>query len=394
MKSGRVTRWSTCLALILATVTTVAQTQATQGHFAYMGTLDKKLLILNEDTDSIVGEIPLAGVPRTIVTSADQKQFYILNTDMAIEIVDIPTRKLAGSLNLMEMGGKVRVVAGTRNWMNGAGSQARFSGIVVDPNGRYIYSTVRVVSKELSEYKLAPPQFAVIDLTTKSVVKRMDFPKEWDTGFGFQASFKVSPDGKYLWVFDDDISILDLSTFKVVDKIALGKPPYPGASPYRLSPTDMPYDGTNKVTSVFVSIDPIVHKGTLGLASMDMNTRKVDYKPIGVQLPMIGFLIAPGGKVGYSAMYSGAGANRTTEWWAWDLVNHKVTKKEPFESRSTFSFGMSGDGTKLYMFGSGPSLEIYNAATLKSEKFIDLKKDLTTRVVTLDPTRQGAVAAE
>ena len=359
-----------------------------------MGTLDKKLLILNEDTDSIVGEIQLAGVPRTIVTSADQKQFYILNTDMAIEIVDLPTRKLAGSINLTEMGGKVRVVAGARNWMNGVGAQARFAGMVVDPNGRYLYSTMRVVRKDLSEYHLDPPQFVVIDLQTKSIVKRMDFPKEYDTGFGFQASFKVSPDGKFLWVFDDDIAILDLNTFKVVDRIALGKPPYPGASPYRLSPTDMPYDGTNKVTSVFVSVDPIVHKGTLGVASMDMNTRKVDYKPIGVQLPMIGFVIAPGGKVGYSVMYAGAGANRTTEWWAWDLVNHKVTKKQPFESRSTFSFGMSGDGTKLYMFGSGPSIEIYNAATLKSEKFIDLKKDLTTRVVTLDPTRQGSASAQ
>jgi hypothetical protein len=389
MKRVRFIRLFASFAFVLMAAAAVAQE-----HFAYMGTLDKKLLIMNEDTDNIIGEIPLAGVPRTIVTSADQKQFYILNTDMAIEIVDISTRKVAGSINLMDMGGKVRVVAGSRNWMNGAGSQARFSGIVVDPNGRYLYSTMRVVRKDLSEYHLDPPQFAVIDLTTKSVVKRMDFPKEYDTGFGFQASFKVSPDGKYLWVFDDDITILDLATFKVVDKIALSKPPYPGASPYRLSPTDMPYDGTNKVTSIFVSVDPVVHKGTLGVATMDMTTRKVDYKPIGVQLPMIGFLIAPGGKVGYSVMYAGAGANRTTEWWAWDLVNHKVTKKEPLESRSTFSFGMSGDGSKLYLYGSGPSVEVFNAATLKSEKFIDLKKDLTTRVVTLDPTRSGSASAQ
>ena len=357
--------------------------QAQPPHLAYIGTLDRKLLILDEDKEAVVGEIQLGGVPRTTVLSADQKQLYIINTQMTIEIVDLEARKVTGSIDLSDEHSRARITASSRNWLNGAGAQSRFSGIAIDPGGRYLYSTLRMVTKDKNEYHLDPPKFVVIDLEHKAVVKTFDFPKEYDTGFGFRATFKVSPDSKYLYVFDDDVMIIDLSTFAIVDRIPLAKPPYPGASPYRLTAGDDPYDGISSVTSLFVSVDPIVHKGTLGLATLDMTTRKVNYTPIGADLPMIGFMVAPGKKMGYSVMYHGAGGNRVTEWWAWDLRTHKVINRAPLEARTTFSFGISGDGSKLYLYGAGSTLEIFNAHTLQSEKLLFLNKDLTTRIVTL-----------
>jgi hypothetical protein len=380
------------LALLLSSGLGPAARAADADHLAYIGTLDHKLLILDEDKEAVVGEIQLGGVPRTTVLSADQKQLYIINTEMTIEIVDLAARKVTGTIDLSDEHSRARITASSRNWLNGAGAQSRFTGVAVDPAGHYLYTTLRMITKDKNEYHLDPPKFVVIDLSTKAVVKSFDFPPEYDTGFGFRASFKVSPDGKFLYVFDEDISIIDLSTFRVVDKIPLAKPPYPGASPYRLTADEDPNDGPDSVTSVFVSVDPIVHKGTLGLASLDLLTRKVTYSPIGVDLPMIGFMVAPGKKLGYSVMYTGAGGNRTTEWWAWDLQTHKVINKAPLESRTTFSFGISGDGTKLYLYGSGSTLEIFNAQTLKSEKLLFLNKDLTTHIVTLAPGREVPVS--
>jgi len=40
--------------------------------------------------------------------------------------------------------------------------------------------------------------------------------------------------------------------------------------------------------------------------------------------------------------------------------------------RTRFSFGMSGDGKKLYLFGAGFEIEVYDAATLKHERTWDL----------------------
>ncbi len=116
--------------------------------------------------------------------------------------------------------------------------------------------------------------------------------------------FKISPYAKRLFVFSKDILIFDLETFTQIDKIALSKPPYPGATPLRLTVTNDPYDDATKVTSVFTSVDPIVYKGTLCLATLNLLTRDVSHTPIGPALPMIGFLVSPDRKLGYSVMFS------------------------------------------------------------------------------------------
>jgi hypothetical protein len=243
---------------------------------------------------------------------------------------------------------------------------------------------MKVVLKDIVEYKIEPPQFVAIDLQDKKIAKSWPFPKDLDQGFGFNATYKVSPDGKLLYVFQDDILIFDLSTFKQVDKIELAQPPYPGATPYRLAANDDSMDDPGNVTSVFTSVDSIVRKGTLGMASIDLNTRKVDYFPIGPLLPMMGFQLSPDRKRGYSVMPKiSTGGNRDTEWWVWDIPTHTVIKKKTFESRPTFRFSVGGDGKRLYLYGAGSSLEIFDAETLESKKLIFLNRDTTTNLITI-----------
>jgi DNA-binding beta-propeller fold protein YncE len=350
----------------------------------YIGTLDKKLLVFDEDKQEVVGEIPMGGVPRITALSADQKQLFIVNTRMGLEVVDLATRKASSVLNMSDGRSRPDVFGLGPDLINpGNYDFDGFSGLAVDPTGQYLYSSMRVTIKDLDEYRIEPMKFVAIDLHTKTISKAFPFPKELDQGFGPLSSFKVSPDGKQLFVFGRDILIFDLATFKQVDKIALSKPPYPGATPLRLTVTDDPNDDITKVTSVFTSVDPIVHKGTLGLASLNLMTREVSYTPIGPSLPMMGFLVSPDRKLGYSVMFNYAGGNRRTEWWVWDLQTHQVIKTQPFESRPTFRFGISSDGKKLYLYGSGSTLEIFDASTLASLKLIYLNRDITTNLVTL-----------
>jgi hypothetical protein len=188
-------------------------------------------------------------------------------------------------------------------------------------------------------------------------------------------------------VFQEDILIFDLETFKQIDRIELAQPPYPGASPYRLAASDDPFDAPDNVTSVFTAVDEIVHKGTLGLAKINLVSGKVDYHPIGPLLPMIGFQLSPDRKRGYSVMPKIApGANRLTEWWVWDIDNHKVLKKKEFDTRPTFRFAVGGNGKKLYLYGAGSTLEVWDAETLESRKMIYLNKDTTTNLITLPRT--------
>jgi DNA-binding beta-propeller fold protein YncE len=359
------------------------QTASSSGPLMYVGTLDKKLLVIDEGKQEVVDQIPLGGIPRSTVLSADRKTLYIISTQMLIETVDLPSRKVTGSFSLADARTRPRLQGNAPDLIN-IGSNTRFSGLAVDPQGHYIYTTMRAVLKDLDQYRIEAPQFVAIDLQDKKIAKTWQFPKGMDQGFGFNATYKVSKDGKLLYVFEEDILVFDLSTFQQVDRIELSQPPNPGETPYRLAAGEDPFDSPDTVTSVFTSVDEVVHKGTLGLATIDLPTHKVEYHPIGPLLPMMGFLLSPDRKRGYSVMpIMGTGANRATEWWVWDIPTHKVIKKQEFDSRPTFKFAVGGDGTKLYLYGAGSTLEIWDAATLKSLKLIYLNKDTTTNLVAI-----------
>ena len=340
----------------------------------YVGTLDKKLLIINETNGDIVGEIPLGGIPRTTVLSADQMKLHVLTTQLQLETVDLVTRQVISSFPLSDGKSIPRMIrAGGRN----------FSGIAVDPGGRYLYTTMKVTVKEVDQYRNDPPLFVKIDLQDKKIAQSMPFPKGYDDGFGFAATYKISPDGKLLYVFDEDVVIFDLSDLHQVDRVALAKPEFPGASPYRLAANDDPNDTPGTMTSVFTSVDSAVHKETIGMAQFNLATKKVEYTPLGPAFPMVGFALSPDRKMGYSLMVYSTGANRVTEWWVWDIASHKVIKREFLPARVNFRFSLSSDGSKLLVYGGGSTIEFYDAKTLKSTKLLYLNKDTTTNLITL-----------
>jgi hypothetical protein len=351
-------------------LTLAAQTKSSAAGLAYIGTLDKKLLIYDENKEEVIGEIPLQGIPRQTALTRDQSTLVILTADMAVETVDLKARKMTKHFELADGRSKPRMSRGG-------------GGMALDPTGRYLYATMRASVRETDYYRMEPPQFVKIDLQAGKIAQSYSFPPEMDQGFGAGSSYKVSPDGKSLYVFDEDLFIYDLATFKEVDRVELSQPEYPGASPYRLTLNDDPNATGNIYTSIFTAVDPIVHKGTLGLATLDLNTRKSSFTPIGAAMPSLGFLLAPDHKHGYSIMFSGVGGNRETEFWSWDLASHKVTKKMPFEARPTLKFALSGDGKKIYLYGAGSSFEVFDGDTLKSRKLIFLNKDTTTNLVTL-----------
>lgn len=360
-----------CVALFAIPAPAADATSASANGFAYIGTLDKKLLVIDEDKEEVVAEIPLGGIARTTALSADQNKLHIITTQMAVETVDLRQRKMISHFSLADEKSRPRI------------PRTNGPSIAVDPSGRYLYATMRVVVRESDYYRIEPAQFVVIDLDQKRISKTFNFPKDMDQGFGFGATYKVSADGKLLYVFQDDVLVYDLAEFKQIDRIELSKPEFPGAAPFHLNPAEDPNDDGKTVTSVFAAVDPIVHKATLGLATLDLASHKAEFSPVGPALPMMGFMISPDKKRGFSVMYEGAGANRRVEWWVWDIPGHKVIKKQEFEGRPTFRFSMSGDGKKLYLYGAGSTLEVFDAETLKSRKLIFLNRDTTTNMVTL-----------
>jgi len=130
--------------------------------------------------------------------------------------------------------------------------------------------------------------------------------------------------------------------------------------------------------SMFNSSDPVVHARLFGIGRFDLSTRKMDFSPIGPSpAGMAGLQIAPGKKSAYTIISNGNHGNKRCEFWGFDLTNNHLAKTVEVPCRTRFSFGMSADGKKLYIYGAGFEIEVYDADTLKYERTWDLNNDTT-----------------
>jgi hypothetical protein len=89
-----------------------AATAASLKGLMYIGTLDRKLLIINENSGDIVGEISLGGIPRTTVLSADKTKLHVVTTQMQVETVDLAARQVISSFPLSDGKSNPRMTRG------------------------------------------------------------------------------------------------------------------------------------------------------------------------------------------------------------------------------------------------------------------------------------------
>ena len=126
-------------------VYSIAVAQTSSERLMYVGTLDKKLLLIDEGKEQVVGEIPLGGIPRTTVLSADKKKLHIFSTQMLLETVDLESKKVISSFSLNDPRTRLRIQTNAPDLVN-IGNSARYTGVAVDPNGRYLYTSTNTGS--------------------------------------------------------------------------------------------------------------------------------------------------------------------------------------------------------------------------------------------------------
>jgi hypothetical protein len=102
---------------------------------------------------------------------------------------------------------------------------------------------------------------------------------------------------------------------------------------------------------------------------------------------MMGLHVTPDRKTGYTVSFSGNGGNRRSEFWVFDLTTNQLARKQEFDGRARFNFGISSSGKDLYIYGAGYTVEVFDSAALKLRNTIDLNADITTGMVVLPPSR-------
>ena len=332
------------------------------------------LLVFDETKGEVVDRIPLTtGTPRSMRLSQDRKTIYVTTIDHnGLEVVDIATRKVTNHFVL-----------------NTSTKQYRFRGGVPDPDGKLFYTVTKEIDKFPDHYEVHDAKYTVIDLADQKIVKTVDIPREDvaqnEAGFG-RTPFEVSPDGKYLYQFGAKISVLSADNFKLIDRIDLAQPDFPGMERIRFG-GDLDLIGQpGQHISIFNSADPVVHSRVFGIGRFDLGTRQMEFNPIGpVPGGMAGVQVTPDKKFAYTVVTNGTLGNKRCEFWEFDLSNDRIAQQAEVPCRARFSFGMASNGKKLYIYGAGFEIEVYDAATLKYERTWDLKTDVTPAGIVVLP---------
>lgn len=349
-----------------------------QASYIFLGAHPDGVLVVDEATQQVVDTFPTqAGLPTGMRISYDRKKIYLTSGDRAgISVVDIATRKVINHFVL-----------------NSGNRQIRFSsGVAPDPEDKLLYTVVTEVVKEVDRFQIGKPKYAVIDLAQQKIVRMVDIAEEDEeaninTGDSFfRPLFFVSPDGKYLYHFRDNVIVLDTATFKVVERIPLAKPNFPGVLEVGVGSALESWNEPGFYTSLFNAVDPSVRRKMFGIARFDLANREYQFTPIGPSPDgMLGMEVTPDWKTAYTVVTNGEYGTRRCEFWTFDLARHVRTQTNEFPCRPRFSFSISSDGKDLYIYGAGFEIEVYDAATLKLKRTTDLHNDVTMAGIVVAP---------
>ncbi len=329
----------------------------------YMGNYSNEVLVWDEATEEIVDRIPVKRpISLRLDVSEDRSRLYVMDPFFeTIEIIALPSKESIGEFTLSE--------GSTRTWIR---------SFQIHPSQDWMAMFVQSRTKLADRYRIDEPTILRFDLTTYEVTDTIPWP---DDESRRSANFRFSPDGDLLYMFTDDLIALDSETFEEVDRWDISEPLEPGLGEMRLPFGQSPYQEEDGVyTGLFRMTDPLQNRRLMGIATVDLAAQDVEFHPIGPS-EGVSFVLSPDGTKGYG-LKSEIGHY---EMWKFDLEGRRVAGRVTFEGRPRMALMPSADGTKLYIYNAGSTIDIYDEETFEFLRTVTLDADMTSVVVVPDP---------
>jgi hypothetical protein len=323
----------------------------------YIGAWPNKIFVIDEATEKITGAIDVTtGDPTRMILSKDRKRFYLLNAPaQQVEIIDIAARKSVDHFTLSE--GRKRVF---------------IRSLIADPLDRFVILLTKAAEKKIDRFEISPPTLVVYDLKEHKISRTIPWPNNDEREF---VNIMISPDGKLLYFFADDVLIYDTTEFKQVDKWELARPSEEGMGRFDFGPRDVTYEEPGFYSGIFTVQDPVQNRRIMGVARVNLSAKQVDFWPLG-PARQVGFSLAPDRKRAYGLL-SEIGHY---EFWTFDLEHHKLGAKAEFDGRPRMALRTSSNGKLLYIYQAGNTIDLYEASTYKYLRTITLDADMTTEL--------------
>ncbi|MEI6826693.1 MAG: hypothetical protein WCK54_13950 [Desulfuromonadales bacterium] len=291
-----------------------------------------KIQVIDVSSDELLPDIEIKGWGREACISADKKFMYVTANRHLIHKVDIQQMKVVNTID-MHYGGWQRFVY----------------GMVLLEDGKTAYVHFMSRKTDKGEAVVGSPTVAQIDLESGKILRSIEVP------FGVCA-LEYAKNSQTIYAVGQDIHLIDVSGKEM--KAA-------GVHPM--------FDKKMNILPLFtytaenngVALLPYWIGEAGGLLSIDTNTGKITETPIKGPMMVYGAMYSPDMKKAYANM---------DELYVIDLASRAITNTIVVPTGTTFAVMTSADGKKIYLQG-GPTITIYDAATLKIVKTLEMSTD-------------------
>jgi hypothetical protein len=322
------------------------------GTLYFVTFTNKKIAVIDEATEQVVDEISLKSMPgRYLTLSQDRTRFYLVDSTWEeIAIVDIASRKAIDTFTLSQGAEKVRI-----------------RSFEVDPLHRFMILLTQKAEKKIDRWEIGPYTLLQYDLKEHRVTRTIPWPRGDER---IAARMVFSPDGHYLYIFSEDVLIYETAGFTQVDSWELSRPDEAGLGRMDMGSTDWVNEEPGYFTGIFTVQDPVQNRRLMGIARVNLSQKTMDFFPLGPAMG-VSFTLAPDRRRAYGLM-SQIGRY---EFWCFDLVNRRVLNRVEFPGRPRMLVRASSNGKLLYIYGGGNTIDLYEAATYKYLRTIEVGGD-------------------
>jgi hypothetical protein len=275
--------------LLIASVTAAGpapDTKPTGGTGTiYLGSYARKIAVIDEATEKVAASIPLAtGLPWAVRLSRDRARFFVQSADQEhFEVIDVASRRTIDTFTLSEGNKHVRALA-----------------FDVEPQNRFMVLVTRTLTKLPDRFEIGAPAFIQYDLQEHKVVRTVPWATDPQPQY-YYLLLRLSPDGKLLYVFSNEIVIYDTTSLKQIDSWDLALPNEPGLGRFDLSAMDETNDDPGYFTALFGMEDPVASRRLLVVGRVDLGHKRIEFFPVGPAPDKgdVSFALAPDRKRGY-----------------------------------------------------------------------------------------------
>lgn len=299
--------------------------------FYYLG--QGSVQVIDGDTDAIVAEIPMKGWARSGALASDKKTLYVMGNRHLIHKIDLASNKVVGTADV-----------------NQGGWDRFIFGFCMANDDKSAYAAMMSRKTDGGDVVIGTPVVAQIDLDTGNILRSVEVP--WGV-----ASLARVKDGTWVYAIGKDLYKIDASgpDMKVAETV-----PY-FEKKYNMLPF---WDYTWENGGIWSS--PYYTPELMGLMLIDASGQILDTPLKGDPIFAYSAVLSPDHKLAYTTM---------DDLTVIDVAKKTYKTSVPLPEGTSYGINVSSDGKKIYVGGGGATLMVYDAATLKVLKTLQMASD-------------------